>query len=131
MGAHGAWGALRRHQGPPVKFKRPFPHTLRIGFTSHSRNYPGSLSLCTSPYSPHPLHLTHLAVPAAPSRHAVSPTLRTALLARGTWAQANYFVDAVNGAGGLNSNTMQLVLDLEDDDGVGPDATWAFVQVCG
>ena len=45
-------------------------------------------------------------------------------------AQANYFVNAVNGAGGLNSNTMQLVLDLEDDDGVGPDATWAFVQVC-
>ena len=40
MGTHGAWGALRPYQGPPVKFKRPFSHTLRIGFTSHSRNYP-------------------------------------------------------------------------------------------
>ena len=44
-------------------------------------------------------------------------------------AQANYFVDAVNNVGSYNnSNTMQLVLDLEVTDGQGPAAVWAWVQ---
>ncbi len=44
-------------------------------------------------------------------------------------AQARYFVDAVNAAGGYNNpDTMQLVLDLESTDGLGPAAVWAWVQ---
>jgi GH25 family lysozyme M1 (1,4-beta-N-acetylmuramidase) len=44
-------------------------------------------------------------------------------------AQANYFVNAVNAAGGYTgSNTLQLVLDLEDDDGLAPGDVWAWVQ---
>lgn len=44
-------------------------------------------------------------------------------------AQADYFVDAVNSAGGYaNSSTMQLMLDLEDADKESPSVVWAWVQ---
>lgn len=45
-------------------------------------------------------------------------------------AQANYFIAAVNAVGGYpaGSNTLQFVLDLEDADGLGSDAVWAWVQ---
>lgn len=45
-------------------------------------------------------------------------------------AQANYFVDAVNAAGGYaaGSKTLQFVLDLEDADGLGAAAVWSWVQ---
>ena len=45
------------------------------------------------------------------------------------YAQADYFVDAVNSAGGYtNSSTMQLMLDLEDADKESPAVVWAWVQ---
>ena len=46
-------------------------------------------------------------------------------------AQANHFVDAVGAAGGIiagDNSTMQLMLDLEDADGLGPGAVWSWVQ---
>lgn len=43
--------------------------------------------------------------------------------------QANFFVTAVQNAGGfVNSSTMQLMLDLEVTDGQSPAAVWAWVQ---
>ncbi len=43
--------------------------------------------------------------------------------------QADFFVSTVDGAGGYNSSkTMQLVLDLEDADGLGSDEVWKWVQ---
>ncbi len=44
-------------------------------------------------------------------------------------AQAQYFVRAVQNAGGFKASpTLPLMLDLEDADGLGPDAVWAWVQ---
>ena len=44
-------------------------------------------------------------------------------------AQAEYFVATVNTAGGYNdTSTYQLVLDLEDSDGLGASAVWTWVQ---
>lgn len=45
-------------------------------------------------------------------------------------AQAEFFVSTVVAAGGYprNSSTMQLMLDLEDADGLAPSAVWAWVQ---
>ena len=44
-------------------------------------------------------------------------------------AQATFFLDAVVAAGGWNATqTMQMMLDLEDADGLKPDAVWAWVQ---
>lgn len=44
-------------------------------------------------------------------------------------AQADFFVETVSATGNaFNSRTMQLVLDLETDDGLGPSAVWSWVQ---
>ena len=45
-------------------------------------------------------------------------------------AQAQYFVTAVKNAGGFASgtNSLQLVLDLEDSDGLPAPAVWSWVQ---
>ena len=44
-------------------------------------------------------------------------------------AQADFFVQTVLSAGGWNaSKTMQLVLDLESNDGLGADDVWGWVQ---
>jgi hypothetical protein len=53
---------------------------------------------------------------------ALRPSNATAL-------QANHFVSAVKAVGGWDSNTMQLVLDLETTDGKTPAEVWAWVQV--
>ena len=43
--------------------------------------------------------------------------------------QAQFFVSTVRSAGGFNgTNTMQLVLDLEDSNGLGTSAVWSWVQ---
>jgi GH25 family lysozyme M1 (1,4-beta-N-acetylmuramidase) len=43
--------------------------------------------------------------------------------------QALHFVDTVNKAGGFRaSKTLQLMLDLESTDGLGPKAVWAWTQ---
>jgi len=43
--------------------------------------------------------------------------------------QARHLVDTVNAAGGYkSSNTLQLMLDLEEDGGKSPKALWAWVQ---
>jgi GH25 family lysozyme M1 (1,4-beta-N-acetylmuramidase) len=43
--------------------------------------------------------------------------------------QAQYFVNAVNAAGGYDTaNTLQLVLDIEDSDGLSPSEVWTWVQ---
>eukprot|EP00211_Chloroparvula_japonica_P016237 CAMPEP_0119126364 /NCGR_PEP_ID=MMETSP1310-20130426/5321_1 /TAXON_ID=464262 /ORGANISM="Genus nov. species nov., Strain RCC2339" /LENGTH=192 /DNA_ID=CAMNT_0007116521 /DNA_START=163 /DNA_END=741 /DNA_ORIENTATION=- len=44
-------------------------------------------------------------------------------------SQAQHFVDTVNSAGGFqDSSTFQLVLDLEDDDGLSSSQVWSWVQ---
>jgi lysozyme len=44
-------------------------------------------------------------------------------------AQAQYFVNAINAAGGYNdTSSLQLVLDLEDNDGLSSSEVWTWVQ---